>query len=70
MAHSHEARGLTAKRCALCRVCRAPCRVFKRNLTYATYILGGAIVLEGVYGTVTDGFWNSVNKGVSAVNIA
>lgn len=38
--------------------------VFKRNVTYITYIVTGAVVLEVVYGKVTDGFWNSVNNGV------
>jgi len=38
--------------------------VFKRNLTYITYVVVGAITLEVVYGAVTDGFWGSVNKGV------
>lgn len=40
--------------------------IFKRNVTYVSYILGGAIVLEVVYGTVLDGVWKGVNKGVSA----
>lgn len=38
--------------------------VFRRNVTYISYIIGGAIVLEAVYGTVTDGIWNSLNAGV------
>lgn len=37
--------------------------IFRGNLTYVTYILGGCIILEGIYGTVLDGFWNSVNHG-------
>lgn len=40
--------------------------VFRRNVTYVSYVLVGAIVLEGVYGTVTDGLWSSMNKGVGA----
>jgi hypothetical protein len=39
--------------------------VFKRNLTYATYILVGAIGLELVYGKATDAFWAASNSGVS-----
>lgn len=33
------------------------------NVTYVSYIVGGVIVLEAVYGTVTDGIWSSMNKG-------
>jgi hypothetical protein len=33
------------------------------NVTYVTYIVGGVIVLEAVYGTITDGIWSSMNKG-------
>lgn len=39
--------------------------MFKRNLTYATYILVGAIGLELVYGKATDAFWAASNSGVS-----
>lgn len=38
--------------------------VFKRNITYAAYIFGGAIVLEGIYGKATEGFWTAINYGV------
>jgi hypothetical protein len=38
--------------------------VFRRNITYATYIFGAAIVLEVVYGSTLDGIWNAMNKGV------
>ena len=40
--------------------------VFKRNVTYITYIVAGASALEVVYGKATDMFWNSMNNGVSA----
>jgi hypothetical protein len=40
--------------------------VFRRNVTYITYIVGGALVLEAVYGKATDGFWNLMNNGVRA----
>lgn len=43
--------------------------VFKRNITYVTYIFAGAVVLEAVYGTVFDGLWRSINKGVSFCRI-
>lgn len=43
--------------------------VFKRNVTYATYIFGGAIVLEALTGTVLDGFWGAMNRGVSVVRV-
>ncbi len=39
--------------------------LFRRNATYATYIFGGAIILEAVYGNVLEGMWATVNKGVS-----
>jgi hypothetical protein len=38
--------------------------LFRRNVTYATYIFGGAIVLEAVYGNVLEGTWAALNKGV------
>ncbi len=43
--------------------------VFRRNVTYATFIFGTAIVAEAVYGKVTDGFWNLMNNGVSGDDI-
>lgn len=39
--------------------------VFSRNITYAAYIVSGAIVLETFYGSTLDGLWNTMNKGVS-----
>lgn len=38
--------------------------VFSRNITYAAYIVSGAIVLETFYGSTLDGLWNTMNKGV------
>ena len=40
--------------------------VYKRNVTYITYIVAGAVLVEVVYGKVTDSFWNWQNHGVSA----
>jgi len=37
----------------------------KSNAMYITYILAGCVVLEGVYGGVTNYLWESANKGVS-----
>jgi len=38
--------------------------VFKRNVTYISYIVAGAIVLETVYGKTLDGLFNTMNSGV------
>lgn len=38
--------------------------ILSSNVTYVSYIFVGAVVLEAVYGTVTEGIWNSINKGV------
>ena len=38
--------------------------LFKQNSTYLAYVLVGAIILEGVYGSVLDTAWNSMNYGV------
>ena len=40
--------------------------IAKRNVSYVAYIIAGSIVLEVVYGSITDAFWSSMNKGVSA----
>lgn len=39
--------------------------IFRRNVTYIAYIITGAIVLEGVFGTVSQSVWSSLNHGVS-----
>lgn len=36
----------------------------KNNVTYVGTILVAAIVVEGVFGTVTNGIWESSNRGV------
>lgn len=35
----------------------------KSNILYLTYIVVGCVVLEVVYGSVTDSIWESNNKG-------
>ena len=40
--------------------------IFKRNVTYIAYIVTGAVVLEGVFGTVSQSFWGAMNHGVRA----
>ena len=37
----------------------------KSNIMYITYIVAGCVVIEVVYGSVTNGIWESRNKGVS-----
>lgn len=37
----------------------------KSNIMYITYILAGCVVIEGVYGTLTNTLWESKNSGVS-----
>lgn len=36
----------------------------KSTTAYITYILVGCVFAEAVYGTVTNGIWESANKGV------
>jgi hypothetical protein len=40
--------------------------VFRRHVTYVTYIVGGAMVLEAFYGKATEAVWNTMNNGVGA----
>ena len=37
--------------------------LFRGNVTYVSYIVAGCIVAEAIYGTVLDGFWNTINRG-------
>lgn len=37
----------------------------KSGIAYATYVVVGSIICELIYGNVTQGIWDSVNKGVS-----
>lgn len=37
----------------------------KSTILYITYVLSGCIVLEAIYGSVTNFIWESNNKGVS-----
>ncbi|RYH11940.1 hypothetical protein EON65_38460 [archaeon] len=37
----------------------------KSNVMYITYVVAGCVVLEVVYGTVTNYIWDSYNYGVS-----
>lgn len=36
----------------------------KRNMTYVTTIVIATIAAEAVYGTATDSFWETMNRGV------
>ena len=36
----------------------------KSNVMYITYVVVGCVVLEGIYGTVTNKIWDSCNQGV------
>ena len=38
--------------------------LFKRNFTYYTFVVAGAIILESMYGWVGDSLWASLNEGV------
>ena len=40
----------------------------KSNIMYITYIVAGCVVIEVVYGSVTNGIWESRNKGVSLIS--
>jgi len=40
--------------------------VFKRNVTYISYIVVGAVVLDAAYGSTLDSLWSAKNRGVSA----
>ena len=35
----------------------------KNNTTYMAFIFGGVVVSEFIFGTVTEGMWNSANHG-------
>ncbi|CCI48612.1 unnamed protein product [Albugo candida] len=35
----------------------------KRNMTYVTTIVIATIAAEAVYGTATDSFWETMNRG-------
>ena len=37
--------------------------LFRGNVTYVSYIVAGCVVAEAIYGTVLDGFWNTINRG-------
>ena len=37
----------------------------KSNIMYITYIVAGCVVIEAVYGTLTNTLWESKNSGVS-----
>lgn len=59
-ASSVQARSLSVPRFLYNNVWR------KSNVMYLTYVLAGCVVLEGVYGGVTNYLWESANKGVSS----
>ena len=37
---------------------------------YITYIVAGCVVIEAVYGGVTDAIWNTYNSGVCLVSLS
>ena len=37
----------------------------KSNILYITYIVGGCVVLEAIYGSFTNAIWDAYNHGVS-----
>jgi hypothetical protein len=37
--------------------------VFKRNITYVTYVMVGAVVAESVWGKTFDAMWSASNQG-------
>jgi hypothetical protein len=41
----------------------------KSTINYIAYIVFGCVVLEGVYGGVTDYMWDSYNYGVSSSSL-
>lgn len=43
--------------------------LFKRNFTYYTFVVAGAIILESVYGWVGDSLWASLNEGVREAHV-
>ena len=36
----------------------------KSSVVYITYVLTGVVVIESVYGSVTDWIWDKANEGV------
>jgi hypothetical protein len=38
--------------------------ILKRNSTYVAYILSGCVVLEVIYGGLTNGVWRALNYGM------
>ena len=41
--------------------------VLKKNINFIMFILAGAIVVEGVWGSMGNALWHTVNGGVSTV---
>ena len=39
----------------------------KSNIFYVTYIFAGCVVIEAVYGTLTNAIWESANRNVSLI---
>jgi len=37
--------------------------ILSRNFSYITFIVLGAITVETIYGGVTNGLWNGMNRG-------
>ena len=69
---AHIARGFTTSRVTRVGL-SAPTKAFsivsKRNITYISYIVVGAIVLEVAFGSVMDKAWLAMNGGVSTNTI-
>jgi hypothetical protein len=42
----------------------------KSNVSYLTYIVVGCVVVEAVYGSVTNYIWDTYNYGVSDCELA
>ena len=40
--------------------------MFKRNSSYFTFIVVGAVIIEGVFGAGMSTLWSGLNSGVSA----
>mmetsp|Transcript_31677 Transcript_31677/g.100610 ORF Transcript_31677/g.100610 Transcript_31677/m.100610 type:complete len:97 (+) Transcript_31677:260-550(+) len=37
--------------------------IFRSNITYVGYVVVGSVIMELLYGSVTEGMWNTMNSG-------